>query len=135
MLLSVSLATACREKPFTPQTAAAADTVAPARETFALGTQLTAEGAVAEDAQSEEFKRGGPIYLSVDVAGRSTQHTIEVEWRQGNRVVKKDVKAAVGSQPYVPFALGETHRWPAGRHQAVVIIDGRRVAIKDFALI
>ena len=107
----------------------------PSPETFALGTAVSAEGAVPQQAVGETFIRGGEVFLSVDVQSASTDHTIEVKWLdpQG-RVLRRDARRAEQGTRYVPFSSGATADWPRGAHRAVVLIDGRTVSEKLFAV-
>ena len=108
----------------------------PSRETFALGTAVSASGAVPQQASGETFIRGGEVFLSVDVRSSSTPQTIEVRWIDPHgRVLHRDARQVPPSARYVPFSSGATSQWPAGSHRAVVLIDGRTVSQKTFAVI
>jgi pyruvate/2-oxoglutarate dehydrogenase complex dihydrolipoamide acyltransferase (E2) component len=116
--------------------AAAAGTEEPAPETFALGTAVSASGAVPQDASAETFIRGGEVYLSVDVRSASTDQTIEVKWIDPHgRVLRSDERHVPQEAQYVPFSSGATSRWPRGPHRAVILIDGRTVSEKTFAVL
>lgn len=106
----------------------------PTPDVFALGTRVTPHGLVAEDAEGEVFGRGTPLLLSVNTESASVPQTIEVEWRRGRSVLAKQRRHAKLADRAVLFDAGTTGRWPPGRHQAVVYIDGRKVATKEFAL-
>src|SRR6185369_6547891 len=109
---------------------------APAKETYALGTELTSEGAVSREASSDEFKRGGEVFLSICTAGSSTEQTIEVDWLDpAGRVIHSQSRIAPRGGRYIAFSSGRTSGWRAGEHHAVVMIDGRRVTEKTFALL
>lgn len=110
--------------------------VTPSPETFALGTEVSATGAVPQRAAGETFIRGGEVYLSVDVSGASTEQTIEVKWLDpAGRVLRHDARRAPQGTHHVPFSSGRTTFWPLGEHRAVVLIDGRTVTEKQFAVI
>ena len=108
----------------------------PARDLYALGTSVTREGAVPADSTGETFRRGGEVYLSVNVQGASVEQEIEVEWVAANgRVMRRDeVEVPKGSR-WAAFSSGETQAWPAGEHRAVVTINGRRVSERPFSLL
>lgn len=107
----------------------------PAPETFALGTAVNASGAVPQEAAGETFLRGGEVYLSVNVQSASTEQTIEVKWIDPEgRVLRRDARHAELGARYVPFSSGGTAQWPVGPHRAVVLIDGRTVSEKTFAV-
>lgn len=106
----------------------------PALEVFALGATATPAGAIAETAVTDHFARGSSVYLSVNVESASVTQTIEVEWRDGSRVVRRETREAALSREYVLFESGSTARWNRGSYQAVVFIDGRQVALKTFTL-
>jgi hypothetical protein len=117
------------------QTAVAATIEEPSRETFALGTAVSANGAVPSQAAGETFIRGGEVYLSVNVQSASTDQTIEVKWIDPEgRVLRHDERHVPENAQYVPFSSGGTSRWPTGQHRAVVLIDGRTVSEKQFAV-
>jgi hypothetical protein len=114
---------------------AAASAEEPSHETFAIGTAVSADGAVPKQAGAESFVRGGEVYLSVDVQGASTDQTIEVKWLAPNgQLLRRDARRAPHGTHYVPFSSGATSRWPRGRHRAVILIDGRAVSEKPFAV-
>ena len=108
----------------------------PSPETFALGTEVTATGAVPQQAAAENFVRGGEVYLSVDVSGASSEQMIEVKWVDPDgKVLRHDRRRAPQGSQHVPFSSGTTHQWPRGDHRAVILIDGRTVSEKSFALL
>lgn len=108
----------------------------PSPETFALGTAVSANGAVPAQAVGETFVHGGEVYLSVNVQSARTDHTIEVKWIDPHgRVLRRDARRAEQGTRYVPFSSGATSAWPRGPHRAVILIDGRTVSEKSFAVI
>ena len=113
----------------------AAAPAAPARDIYALGTALTDEGAVPRDAATEVFRRGGELYLSINVTGASTDQQIEVQWLdpRGN-VIRRDATEVPRGSRFAAFSTGETAQWREGEHRAVVIINGRRVTERPFAM-
>jgi len=111
-------------------------TMEPARETFALGTAVTASGAVAQQSIGDNFIRGGEVYLSVDVSGASSDQTVEVRWvGPDGRVLRSDARLAVRGAHYLPFSSGQTKGWTRGDHRAVIRINGRTVSEKAFAVL
>jgi pyruvate/2-oxoglutarate dehydrogenase complex dihydrolipoamide acyltransferase (E2) component len=108
----------------------------PSPETFALGTAVTPTGAVAQSAASDTVLRGGEVYLSVDVRSASTEHVIEVRWVDpAGRVLRRDARQVHDDAQWVPFSSGGTSRWSPGPHRAVILIDGRTVSEKSFAVL
>ena len=108
----------------------------PAAETYALGTAVTPSGAVAEASTGDNFVRGGEVFLSVDVSGASTSQKVEVRWVDPTgRVIRTDARQANEGTQYIPFSSGQTANWRPGAHRAVIVIDGRRVSEKAFALL
>lgn len=108
----------------------------PAAETYALGTAVTPSGAVAAKSTGDNFIRGGEVYLSIDVSGASQAQTVEVRWTDpSGRVLRRDAREAARGTHYIPFSSGRTSNWPPGEHRAVIMIDGRRVSEKAFALL
>lgn len=115
--------------------AATATTEEPSPETFAIGTAVSANGAVPQQATGETFIRGGEVYVSVDVRSASTEQTIEVKWIDPHgRVLRRDARQVPIEAQYVPFSSGATSDWPPGAHRAVILIDGRTVTEKLFAV-
>ena len=106
-----------------------------ARDTYALGTEVTTSGAMPQDATAETFLRGGEVYLSVDVSSASTDQVVEVKWLDpAGQILRRDARRAPRGTDYVPFSSGETARWTPGAHRAVVLIDGRGVSEKTFTV-
>lgn len=104
-------------------------------ETFALGTDVTSDGAIPRDAAGVAFRRGGEIFLSVDVTGASTDQKIEVQWVDAEgRVVSRQTKSVPEGARYAVFSSGRTARWTSGEHRAVVVINGRLVSERQFAI-
>lgn len=125
-----------REQSVTSNASVTAVEVQPSPETFALGTEVTATGAIPQQAAGETFIRGLEVFLSVDVSGASTDQTIEVKWVDPHgRVLRKDARRAPQGTEHVPFSSGATARWPRGEHRAVIVIDGRTVSQKEFVLL
>jgi hypothetical protein len=107
----------------------------PSKETFALGSAVTAAGAVPQDAASETFIHGGPIYLSINVESASRDQKVEVHWiAPDGSALRSEERAVPRSANYVAFTTGATAAWPTGEHRAVVMIDGRKVSEKPFTL-
>lgn len=107
----------------------------PARDIYALGTSVTRDGAVHADSTGETFRRGGEVYLSVNVEGASVEQAIEVQWVAPNgRVMRRDEVDVPKGSRWAAFSSGETQSWPAGEHRAVVTINGRRVSERPFSL-
>ena len=105
------------------------------REMYALGTEVTAWGAVPKDAAGETFRRGREIYLSVNVRSASTDQEVEVKWVDpSGRVIGRDARHADRATDYVPFSSGDTSQWAPGAYRAVVVIDGRSVSEKSFVM-
>lgn len=107
-----------------------------ARDPFALGTALTADGAVPRDSAGAQFTRGGEVYLSINVTGASSGQSIEVSWVGPNGgVIRRDsIEVPRGSQ-YAAFSSGETEAWRPGAHRAVVMINGRKVSERAFEIL
>jgi hypothetical protein len=107
----------------------------PARDIYALGTSVTGDGAVHADSTGETFRRGGEVYLSVNVEGASVEQEIEVQWVAPNgSVMHRDAVEVPKGSRWAAFSSGETEGWPAGEHRAVVTINGRRVSERPFSL-
>lgn len=105
----------------------------PARDLYALGTALTPAGAVPRDAVGETFPRGGEVYLSVNVAGASSEQEIEVRWvGPDGKVLRRDEVAVPVGSDYAAFSSGDTDVWRVGQHRAVVVINGRKVSERTF---
>lgn len=108
----------------------------PAAETYALGTSVTPSGAVTQASMGDNFVRGGEVFLSVDVSGASSAQSVEVRWMDAaGRVLRRDSREAKQGMHYLPFSSGQTSRWMPGEHRAVILIDGRRVSEKAFAML
>jgi hypothetical protein len=117
------------------QNLAVTDTENVSHETFALGTQVTSQGAVPQDAAGETFVRGGEVFLSVDLSGASTDPVVEVKWiGPEDELLRRDVRRARQGMHHVSFSSGATARWPPGTHRAVILIDGRSVSEKRFTV-
>ncbi|HUP44130.1 MAG TPA: hypothetical protein VM779_01320 [Thermoanaerobaculia bacterium] len=103
---------------------------------FALGTTVTDEGAVRRDSTGSTFRRGGEIYLSVNVSGASIDQQIEVRWLDpAGQVLRRDaLEVPVGTR-FAAFSTGDTAGWTEGGHRAEVIINGRRVTEREFELL
>lgn len=108
----------------------------PSSEIFAIGSELTPQGAVTAESSNDSFRRGPELFLSIDVSSASTDQTIAVHWTDDQGVIKRiDRRVVTRDERYAPFSSGPTHRWRAGKHRAVIVIDGRRVSEKEFGLI
>lgn len=105
----------------------------PAADTFALGTTLTTEEAVPQDAVVESVSRGGEVFLSVNMASASREQVVEVAWFDPwGRELRRNARRAQPGKQYLAFSSGSTTRWTAGVHRALVVIDGRAVNEKAF---
>lgn len=116
--------------------ASAAQTADTAPDPYAIGATVTPAGAVPRDAQTEQFQRGNEVYLSINVAGASTDQEISVRWvgPQGE-VIREDEREVPEGSAHVAFSSGSTARWRSGQHRAVITINGRRVSEREFELL
>ena len=135
---ALSLLSGCAEEQRSSKTHQAAAILEPARPThqmYALGTEITPEGAVSARSAGDSFVRGGEVYLSVNVTSATTPQKIEVEWRdaEGN-VTDREAQQVPSSARYVAFSPERTAEWTAGDHRVVVMIDGRKVTQMDFRM-
>lgn len=100
----------------------------PARDVYAIGTVLTPEGGVAATSVTDEIRRGGPLFLAVNVSRASAPPVVEVVWYDpSGAVIRQEKKEARPHAPFVPFSSGDTATWRSGRHLAEVFINGRKV--------
>lgn len=116
---------------------AAMETMAPRVErTFALGSEVTSDGAIPLGSSSDAFAKGHEVYLSVNVSSATTPQKIAVEWVDpAGQVVRRDQRDVPVERSFVPFSSGSTAAWPHGEARAVVIIDGRRVTELPFSIV
>ena len=136
VMVVLLLAGACAGRPDQANHQQDQHPVATVRDLYAVGTAITQEGAVPRDASGETFRRGGEVFLSVNVSGASTDQAIEVQWVDADgRLLRRDAMEVPKGSMYAAFSSGETARWRQGQHRAVVIINGRRVGEREFALI
>ena len=104
--------------------------------TFALGSEVTSDGAIPRDSSSDAFAKGHEVYLSVNVTNATMPQKIAVEWVDpSGQVVRRDQRDVPAERSYVPFSSGSTAGWPQGEGRAVVIIDGRRVTELPFSIV
>ena len=113
------------------------ETMSPRVErTFALGSEVRADGAIPLGSSSDSFAKGHEVYLSVNVTSSSSPQTIAVEWVDpAGQVVRRDQRDVPADRSFVPFSSGSTAAWPHGGGRAVVIIDGRRVTELPFSIV
>jgi hypothetical protein len=124
------------EKNVHPQNTGTAAPADPAAGTYVLGSSVTDEGAIADGTATEAFLRGGPVFLSIDVAGATTDQTIEIEWiGPRGRVFRRDRRLVRQGARYAAFSVDSTARWVPGTYRVVVIIDHRLVNEQSFSLI
>ena len=116
---------------------AAIETIAPRVErTFALGSEVTADGAIPLGSSSDAFAKGHEVYLSVNVTSSNSPQKIAVEWVDSSgQVVRRDQRDVPAERSFVPFSSGSTAEWSQGEGRAVVIIDGRRVTELPFSIL
>ena len=135
----VTLLTGCtgerrEETPDAP--ALSSEATDPSSETFALGNHINPDGTLQAESAGEEFRRGGEIYVSVNVTGATAQQEIEVEWRDPrDRVIKREIQEVVRGKKHVAFSSGDTGKWASGEHRAVIVMNGRRVIEKPFVIL
>jgi hypothetical protein len=133
----LSLLSGCAEEQLSSNTHSAA-IVEPARPThqmYALGTEITPEGAVSARSAGDSFVRGGEVYLSVNVTSATSPQKIEVEWRDADgNVTDREAQEVPSSARYVAFSAERTAEWTPGDHRVVVMIDGRKVTQLDFRM-
>lgn len=116
--------------------AAITETAVASPGVYALGTSLNRDGAVARDARSDHFVRGGDVFLSVDVSSASADQTVGVIWHgPGGAILHRESRQVPKAARYVAFSSGATAAWPRGACHAAVVIDGRVVAQLEFTIV
>ena len=114
---------------------AATDSTKPAGATYALGTSLTNDGAIAADSAGDSFRRGPEIYLAIDTASASIDQMIEVQWVDAaGRIARRDAHVVPEGTKYARFATGDTTTWQPGAYRAVISINNRFVNQTPFTL-
>ena len=94
--------------------------------TYVLGSSVTGEGAIADGTDTEAFLPGGPIFLSIDVAGATNDQTIEIQWiGPRGSVLRRDRRLVRQGAHYVAFSADTTARWVPGTYRVLIMIDGR----------
>ena len=115
---------------------AATDATEPSSETFALGNHINEDGALPAASAGEEFRRGGELFVSVNVTGASAEQQVAVEWRDPrNRIIKRETQEVIRGRKHAAFSSGDTAKWTPGEHRAVVVINGRTVTEKPFVIL
>lgn len=118
------------------QEAVATETTRAAVATYAMGTALTRDGAIAAESAGDSFRRGPEIYLAIDVASASAEQKIDVEWLDASgRVARQETRIFPEGTRYAHFGTGDTSAWRAGACRAVITINDRKVNETRFALI
>ena len=117
------------------QQQAVLETAPPSQQMYALGTEVTRDGAVSARSAGDTFRRGGDVYLAVDVASASNDQRIVVEWQTDRgAVARRDVRYVPQTADYAAFSSGDTDLWPPGPYRVVVMIDGRKVTELPFQM-
>ena len=129
------LVIACGEvRPAHPE-AVSTDTTRGLVATYAVGTQVTSAGAIAQDFAGDSFRRGPGLFLAIDVASASTEQKIQVDWVDSfGRVVHRDTRSVSEGTRYADFTSGDTSGWIPGAYRAVIRINDRVVNETRFAL-
>ena len=134
---ALSLLSGCAEEQLSSNTqqASVLEPASPTHQMYALGTEITPEGAVSARSSGDSFIRGGEVYLSVNVTSATNAQKIEVEWRdaKGN-VTDREAQQVPASARFVAFSPEHTAEWAPGDHRVVVMIDGRKVTQMDFRM-
>ena len=138
--LALTLLAACSKghsaTPISAQQASPTAEQPRSHDPFALGTAVDQAGAIPEDAVGDNFTHGGPVYLSVHVAGATIDQTVEVDWMSSeNRVMHHERREVDRRTQWSAFSSGRTSAWGHGEHRAVVKINGRKVSERPFTLL
>lgn len=130
------LVMACRQATPAHHQVVTTDTTRPAAETYAVGTQVTSEGAIAEDSSGDSFRRGPGLFLAIDVASASIDQKISVDWVDPlGRVMHREARNVGEGTRYADFSSGDTSGWKPGPYRAVITINDRVVNETRFALL
>ena len=71
----------------------------------------------------------------MDVKGASAAQKIEVRWVDAEgRTVSRQTQSVPAGARYAVFSSGRTAAWIRGEHRAVVVINGRVVSERLFAI-
>jgi hypothetical protein len=129
------LVIACGEVRPAHQEAVATDTTRGLVATYAVGTQVTSEGAISQDSAGDSFRRGPGLFLAIDVASATTDQKIQVDWvNKTGQVVHRDIRNVGEGTRYADFSSGDTSAWIPGPYRAVIRINDRVVNETRFAL-
>jgi hypothetical protein len=124
-----------RDAPSQAASTPATETIQPAPGTYAIGAALTPDGAIAQHAAGDHFVRGTPVFVSIDVTGATTDHSVEIDWTsESGWRLRHDERLAPKGSHRIAVSSGPTVRWPPGTYRVVILIDGRRVNEQSFSL-
>jgi hypothetical protein len=98
-----------------------------------LGSEVDAAGEIPVEAQSEEFAPGQPVIAAVPVDSLPAGTQVQVRWIAPDGSVAAEGPQTVAAGPdHLTFRL--SRRLPPGAYAAEVVIDGRQVASRSFAV-
>jgi hypothetical protein len=101
----------------------------PSQDLFALGTELTPVGAVADRSVTHEVEAGARLFLSVNVQGATVPQTVELVWYDARGKVVDADRRTSSNQPFLIFDR-TTNGWQKGTYKAEVFVNNRKVSEK-----
>jgi hypothetical protein len=110
----------------------------PPTHTFApvsltLGSEVDAGGKIPVEARSEEFAPGAPVIAAVPVDRLPAGTQVRVRWvAPDGSIVAEEPQTVAAGPDHLTFRL--SRRLPLGAYRAEVVIDGRPVASRSFAV-
>ena len=105
--------------------------------TLTLGSAIDAGYAVT--APATRFAADTPvIYASVATTGRTTGATLDARWRylEGQGVLVNELSqiVAAGGPAVTTFKVQNPNRWPVGRYNVEISLNGKPVASREFEI-
>ena len=137
--LALATAAACSKKDAGTETgmgtnAPAATTNVVAVDEIRLGKAIGADKRVTDE--TNDFRRTETIYASVRTTGTAPSATLVARWTfQDGQVVSEDSRSITPNGTAVTeFSVSKPDGFPAGNYKVEIMLDGRSVGTKDFAV-
>ena len=100
-----------------------------------IGSELAADGSVVAGETGDDFARGQPVHLAIEVGDAPPNSSVKVLWYGPNETkVREESKPVLAGGKYLNFTAADTASWAEGDYRAEVWIGDEKVNTQQFQI-
>lgn len=101
-----------------------------------IGSELSDDGSVMTGDTGDDFAKGQPIYLAMEVGDAPANQSVMVVWYgPGESKIGEETKQVSAGQKYLNFQASDTSSWELGDYRAEIWVGDEKVNQQMFQIV